>query len=95
VNYTILPARLDRTQVAKILGFKEDNISLLASAGLLEPLGNPAPNAPKLFARSEIEEKAQDREWLHKATKALSTYWKRKNARKAAHCANKPELVEA
>ena len=45
-----LPARLDVAQTSKLLGFGEQDIQILMSAGKLTPLGDPAPNAPKWFA---------------------------------------------
>jgi hypothetical protein len=41
--------------------------------GKLTPL---APNAPKWFAAVEMIRLAADQDWLHKATKELSKYWR-------------------
>ena len=76
-----MPARLNTTQTSSVLGFAEHDMAILVKAGLLDPLGNPAPNAPKYFAAVDIEERAKDRRWLHKATKAVSTHWKAKRKR--------------
>jgi hypothetical protein len=54
----------------------------LTAAKLLTPLGKPALNAPKYFAALEIVERANDLEWLAKATKALTKHWQLKNHRK-------------
>jgi hypothetical protein len=78
-----LPARIDVTQTAKLLGFAEHDIPILVAARKLTPLGNPAPNAPKWFAAIEIIHLSLDREWLHKATKELGNYWRRKRERSA------------
>lgn len=48
---------------------------------MLRPLGKPAANAPKYYAASDVVTCAGDREWLDRATRALGTHWKRKNAR--------------
>ncbi|MCU0772119.1 MAG: hypothetical protein MUE94_10190 [Verrucomicrobia bacterium] len=73
-----LPARLDVVAVSAILNFPEHDVPVLVSAKLLEPLGNPAANAPKYFAREIILGHAKDPQWLSKATKAVSSYWRKK-----------------
>jgi hypothetical protein len=78
-----LPARLDVTSTAKLLGFAEHDIQILMGAGKLEPLGDPAPNAPKWFAAVELIRLAADREWLSKATKEVSRYWRHKRERRS------------
>ena len=82
MNCRRLPARLSTGEASAILGFQEHDIAPLIAAKLLNPLGKPAPNAPKYFASVDILAAAQDREWLSQATKALSKYWQGKNARK-------------
>src|ERR1035438_7997401 len=76
-----LPARLDVTATAKLLGFAESDIQVLMAVGKLTPLGDPAPNAPKWFAAVEMIRLATDHEWLHKATKEISKYWRSKRER--------------
>ena len=76
-----LPARLNVTQTAKVLGFGTHDLPVLVGAGLLTPLGSPAPNAPKFFARVTIAGLAADVAWLNKATKAVGRYWQAKRAR--------------
>jgi hypothetical protein len=78
-----LPARLDVTATAKLLGFAEHDIQILMGAGKLEPLGDPAPNAPKWFAAVELIRLAADREWLSKATKEVSKYWRHKREQRS------------
>jgi hypothetical protein len=77
-----LPARLDVGTTAKLLGFAEHDIQILMGIGKLTPLGDPAPNAPKWFAAVEVIRLATDREWLHKATKEVSKYWRNKRERR-------------
>ena len=79
-----LPARLHVKMVAQLLGFGESDIPILMGKGLLKPLGKPAPNAPKFFARVEIERLCQDVDWLNQATRCVSQYWKRKRDRRAS-----------
>jgi hypothetical protein len=76
-----LPARLDVVATAKLLGFAENDIQVLMSVGKLTPLGDPAPNAPKWFAAVEMIRLAADQDWLHKATKDISKYWRNKRER--------------
>ena len=77
-----LPARLDVVTTAKLLGFAEHDIQILMAVGKLMPLGDPAPNAPKWFAAVEMVRIAADRDWLHKATKQISKYWRNKRERR-------------
>lgn len=76
-----LPARLEAKVTGAMLGFPESDIPILVAKGYLKPLGNPAPNAPKYFARDEIERLAHDYDWLNKATRAVAQYWKQKRER--------------
>jgi hypothetical protein len=79
-----LPARLDVPATAKLLGFAEHDIQILMAVGKLTPLGDPAPNAPKWFAAVEIVRLAGDVDWLHKATREISKYWRHKRERRQA-----------
>lgn len=81
LNSVRLPARIDGRLTARLLGFQEHDVPVLVRAKMLKPLGNPAPNAPKYFASSEIQELMENRNWLSKATKTVSQNWQRKNAR--------------
>ena len=84
LNCRRLPARLNTSEAALLLGFQEHDIALLVRAKLLVPLGKPAPNAPKYFAAVQIAERASDSAWLSIATKQLAKHWLRKNRRKSA-----------
>lgn len=75
-------ARYALNQTALALGFQVHDIPVLVAARLLVPLGRPAPNAPKYFARCEIEILANDRKWLDKATDAIYRHWRGKNQKK-------------
>ena len=75
-----LPARLDVNQAAEILGFMPHEIPVLLKAGLLKPLGRPAPNGHKFFSSAELSELSENREWLDKATRAVAKHWKDRNA---------------
>ncbi len=83
LNLPRLPARLNTEQTAALLGFMEHDIPVLIKAPLLKPLGNPAPNAPKYFCAVEVHGLAESREWLDKATKAITQHWQRKNRQQA------------
>jgi hypothetical protein len=76
-----LPARLDVATTARVLGFAEHDIQILMAARKLVPLGDPAQNAPKWFCAMEVLQLTSDREWLHKATKEVSKYWRYKRER--------------
>jgi hypothetical protein len=75
-----LPARLNVELTALVLGFQSHDVPVLVSEKLLIPLGSPAPNAPKFFAKVHINQCAGDPKWLHKATIAVSRYWRRKRS---------------
>ncbi len=77
-----IPARLDVSATAKILGFPEHDIQILMASRKLTPLGDPAPNAPKWFAAIEIIRLAVDGDWLNKATKEVAKYWRHKRERR-------------
>jgi hypothetical protein len=77
-----LPARLLAGQVAKLLNCTTDDVAILVSAGKLQALGRPRPNAVKFFGTVELIALMADREWLDEATKTIGQYWRRKNARR-------------
>lgn len=77
-----LPARLDVNQAAEILGFVPHEISVLISARLLKPLGKPAANGHKFFHAAEIAELSQNRDWLDKATRAVTQRWQERNRKR-------------
>jgi len=79
-----LPARLDVVQTSKLLGFTDRDVAVLVKAKLLCPLGKPAPNAPKYFAAVEILSRANNTEWLGKATTAIAKHWRSNNLKKIA-----------
>lgn len=78
------PARVDASPAAKLLGVNEHDIPTLVRARLLKPLGNPMPCAPKYFATCELVKFANDPQWLDKATRAITQYWKNKNASRSS-----------
>jgi hypothetical protein len=82
LNLARLPARLNTAQTAACLGFKPHDIPVLTARGFLKPLGRPMPNSDKYYAQSRILERADDEEWLSRATAALGQHWQDKNARK-------------
>ena len=83
LTLTRLPARLNVAQTAELLGFTVLEIPILMAMKpkLLTPLGNPPPNGHKFFATEEILQLAADRDWLAKASKAVTVHWKVKNQR--------------
>lgn len=83
LNCLRLPGRLNVTEAAALLGFKEHDIAPLIAAKLLAPLGKPATNAPKYFAAVEIVARAENSSWLSEATKVLAKHWMSKNHRKS------------
>ena len=76
-----LPARLNVERTATVLGFADHEIPILVAARKLTPLGDPAPNAPKWFSALEVIRLSLDEDWLNKATREVSRYWKHKRER--------------
>lgn len=72
LNILRLPARLTVEQTAKLCGFQPHDIPVLVKKKLLLPLGSNQRNSVRYFARSEVEEKCEDRKWLDRATRAIS-----------------------
>jgi hypothetical protein len=89
-----LPARLHSGQVAKLLNCSQDDVSVLASAGKLRPLGKPKRNAVKYFSAIELFTMISDREWLESVTRTIGHYWRRKNERRRA-CGTAEDPVTA
>lgn len=72
LNMLRFPARLNAEQTAQILGFQPHHIPILIKAGLLDPLGGGPRNSVKFFAAVEIRALGRDRDWLDRATEAIS-----------------------
>ena len=82
LGWKIVPARLDADQTAWFLGFDPHEIPMLVSAGLLKPLGHPARNSKKFFATEILDQLRRDEKWLARASDAIGSYWRKRNARK-------------
>jgi hypothetical protein len=82
LSWKIVPARLDADQSAWFLGFDPHEIPMLVAAGLMKPLGHPARNSKKFFATEILEQLRRDEKWLARASDAISSYWRQRNARK-------------
>ena len=65
------PARLSATDAAEILGFHEDDMSILGREKLLSPLGNPSHNSVKYFALVDVAALGGNVERLSMATEAI------------------------
>lgn len=87
-----LPARIDAVATARLLGFAEHDIPILMAARKLTPLGDPAANATKWFATVELIRLATDKDWLNKATREVSKYWRHKRERRGLR---RREAIEA
>ena len=82
LSQQILPARLNVFETAWFLGFKPHDIPVLAGAGLLKPLGNPARNCVKYYATETLQQFRRDEKWLARASDVIRQHWHDKNARK-------------
>jgi hypothetical protein len=79
LNLRNLPARSTAEEAAWLLGFAPHAIPVLVAAGLLKPLGQPAPNAIKFFATATLCELRQDTNWLFRASKEIMQHWRIRN----------------
>ena len=75
-----LPARLGIQEAAWYLGFGENDIPVLVSAGLLKPLGKPTATGSKYFAAVDLLKLRDDTRWLGKASDVIVNHWRSKNA---------------
>src|SRR5438552_18931928 len=64
-----LPACISVEEASKILGWPACFFPVLVRTGHLKPLGKPAQNSRKWFARVEIERLGSDLAWLDKAVR--------------------------
>jgi hypothetical protein len=83
LNLLSPPGRSSVAETAWKLGFDADHITILVSAGLLKPLGNPPPGSMKFFFTADIEQKKNDLKWMTKATELIRLKVKDKNERAA------------
>jgi len=65
------PARLKASEAADLLGFHEDDMSILVRQKLIAPLGEPAHNAVKYFALVDVEELGRGRDGLSVGTESI------------------------
>ena len=82
LNLAKRPARLTIEQAAWLLGFQVHDVAPLVAAGLLRPLGQPGPNAPKFFGTADLDARMQDLRWLTRATDTIQNFWRSQNSRK-------------
>lgn len=75
------PARSDVSQAAVLLGFHHDHIRIFVAEGELTPLGDPAPNGPKMFATDYVKAKGADLKWLHKTNCLIQRSNRQKNSK--------------
>ena len=87
-------ARLTAQEVAEVFRFSDEDMAVLMSEGLLEPLGDPPQNGHKYFSRVVIEQLAQNPDWLDKATAVTSKYWQHKRQRQRQKAAQKAKLIQ-
>ena len=80
LNLRRLPAMLNIAQTAVLLGLADHDIPVLVRAGLLQPLGNPPPNAVKSFSTVHVLELAGETAILNKIRRTVYEYWRSKNA---------------
>src|ERR1700675_3668006 len=65
------PAGVSTVEAPAFFGGPNYSLPFLMRAGHLKPLGKPAQNARKWFARVEIERMSNDPDWLDKAIRIV------------------------
>ena len=75
LDYRRLPCRLTAEEAAVLIGCCPHDIPILTRAGLIKPLGSPAPNSVKYFSSAKLEEKLADDNWSARVTNALYRHW--------------------
>ena len=88
-----LPARLTAEQAAWVLNCQVHDIPALVTAKLIKPLGNPAANAVKFFATTDLLEASKDRHWLARMSATIYQHWQKKNIRQKELSANGETLA--
>jgi hypothetical protein len=68
------PACIDVEVASKILGWPTYFFPILVRHGHLKPLGRPAQNSRKWYARVEIERLSADLAWLDKAVRLVEKH---------------------
>jgi hypothetical protein len=82
-----LPARLKTEEVSVLLGCSQDDLRILARAGILRPLGGNIPqNAIRYYAAVEIETLMSDSAFLDKMTRAILKSHRAKNGKEHKPC---------
>ena len=76
------PLRVVAEHAAVLIGCQPHDIPVLVGAGLLTPLGNPAPSCVKYFSSAELIAKAADPKWGHKVTACLYRHWRHNHLRR-------------
>ena len=76
----LLPAILNAEQATEYLGLKKHDTPILIK--FEKPLGNPAKNGEKLFAREDIIKLGSNPQRLNKLIRAKQKYWKQKSLRR-------------
>jgi hypothetical protein len=95
LNLRNIPARLTSEEAGWFLGFPAHAMPILVAAGLLKPLGQPVPNATKYYATITLCDLKQDANWLFRASKEITQYWRTKNVRKNSKLASQNSLAES
>lgn len=82
LNLKTLPARVRVEEAALLLGFSVREMPILASNGLLKPLGRPPLTGVKYYAVAILEELRRDEKWLARASDCIVEYWQNSNQRR-------------
>jgi hypothetical protein len=75
-----LPGKIDVEIAAILVGFKVEDMTILARRKLLVPLNAYGTNTPKVYAAVEVLAFAANRELLAKATRAVYEANRAKNS---------------
>lgn len=85
LNLNSKPGRITSEEASYHLGCNVHEITILTSAGLLPPLGNPSENGCKYFSSVELDRLNRDIAWQARACDTIVKYWKAKNLERRAN----------
>src|ERR1700677_1286973 len=88
------PACVGMEEAAAIFGWPNYYLPFLMRAGHLKPLGKPAQNARKWFARVEIERMSADPVWRDKAVRIVEKQIQEMNRKQRGNAQEEMPLVQ-
>ncbi len=77
-----IPARINATMVAALLGMKPEDLSIPAVKKLVPPLNDIGPGIVRYWSTAEVLAIGEDSRKLRQITQVIYQYWKARSAAK-------------